>query len=244
MRRKTGKRMMMTIAFAIALLLGTFLWLGYIGGTVFTPMLPDHYRPRPEGSVAILWSGDMGFHTGMGPKIANRLVKDGIPVVGMNSLAYFNVKRTPEETEALLERSIEEARRIDPKARLVLIGQSYGADMLQVALARLPARERGAVGQIVLIVPGVTVAFRASPTEIFTFALHEDSALPTARTLGWAPTLCIGGRDETSSLCPLLHQRGVRTVLLPGGHPLRRDDEAVYGVLRRVMALPGVAGGK
>ena len=244
MRRKAGNRTMTKIAFAVALLFGAFMWLGYIGGTVFTPILPDHYRPRTGAPVAILWSGDMGFHIGMGPKIADRLVKDGIPVVGVNSLAYFNVRRTPAETEALLERSIAQARRIDPHARLVLIGQSYGADMLQVALAGLPARERGAVGQIALVVPGVTVAFRASPTEIFTFAMHEDPALPTARTLGWAPTLCIGGRDETSSLCPLLHQRGVRSVLLSGGHPLRRDDEAVYGVLRRAMASSGVAGGK
>ncbi len=242
MNGRPGRRMLAAGALLAALLIAGFAWLGYIGGSVFAPLIPDHYRPRPHGPVAILWSGDMGFRVGMGPKIADRLVRDGIPVIGVNSLAYFNHRRTPQEAEELLERSIGEARKVNPQARFLLVGQSYGADMLQVALAGLPPAKRKAVGQIVLVVPGATVAFRASPTEIFTFAIQEAPALPTARLLGWAPTLCIGGREEASSLCPLLHQRGVRTVLLPGGHPLRRDDGAVYAVLRRAMALSRVGG--
>ncbi|BBD97147.1 type IV secretion system protein VirJ [Sphingobium amiense] len=235
---------MAAVALLAALLLAAFAWLGYIGGSVFTAIVPGHYRPRPGEPVAILWSGDMGFRLGMGPMIADHLVKDGIPVIGVNSLAYFNVRRTPQEAEALLDRSIRQAWKINRQARLLLVGQSYGADMLQVALAGLPPATRKAVGQIILVVPGATVAFRASPTEIFTFAMHEEPALPTARGLGWAPTLCIGGREEASGLCRLLHQRGVRTVLLPGGHPLRRDDDAVYAVMRRAMASSGVAGGR
>jgi len=231
-----GDKRWMTAAGGLlaAILLG-FAWLGYLGCDPFTPIRPAHYRPQPGAPVAILWSGDMGFRVGMGPRVAARLVRDGVPVIGVNSLSYFRTTRTPTDATALLKAAIGRARRINPQARLLLVGQSYGADMLHVALSALPPSDRSAIALVALVVPGATVEYRASPSEIFTFAMAEADALPTARQLTWAPLLCIHGREEASSLCPLLHQRNAQSVGLPGGHPLHGDVDAVYGTLRAAM---------
>ncbi|WP_216072565.1 virulence factor, partial [Acinetobacter nosocomialis] len=50
----------------------------------------------------VLVSGDMGFKIGMGPDIAKRFAADGVPVVGVSSLAYFRQQRTPAEIQKLI----------------------------------------------------------------------------------------------------------------------------------------------
>jgi type IV secretory pathway VirJ component len=93
---------------------------------------------------------------------------------------------------------------------------------------------------VALVVPGATVEYRASPGEMFTFAMTEADALPTARKLDWAPLLCVHGQEEAASLCPLLHQPNVQTVALPGGHPLHHDVDALYHVLHAAFARQGL----
>lgn len=242
MMRKSKKRWIAGIGALLVVIAFKLVWLGYLGGDLFTPMRPAHYQPQPSAPVAILWSGDMGFRVGMGPKVAARLVADGVPVVGVNSLSYFGTTRTAADAYALLESAIAQARKINPKGRLLLVGQSYGADMLHVALSKLPRADRSSIGLVALVVPGATVQYRASPSEIFTFAMAESDAWPTARQITWTPLLCIQGREEASSLCPLLHQPNARSVALPGGHRLNGDVDAVYGTLRAAMVRAHLAG--
>lgn len=230
------------LALAVSLLLG-FAWLGYLGGDPFTIQRPAGYHARAGAPVAIMWSGDMGFRVGMGPRVAARLERDGVPVVGVNSLTYFRTTRTAADATTLLRAAIAHAYAIDPRARLMLVGQSYGADMLHVALAGLSPDERPSIALVALVVPGATIEYRASPSEIFTFAMAEADAVPTARRIDWTPLICIHGREEADSLCPRLHLPNLRSVALPGGHPLHGDVDAVYAVLHAAAARAGLTRG-
>jgi type IV secretory pathway VirJ component len=72
--------------------------------------------------------------------------------------------------------------------------------------------------------------------------MAESDAWPTARQITWTPLLCIQGREEASSLCPLLHQPNALSVALPGGHRLNGDVDAVYGTLRAAMVRAHLVG--
>lgn len=221
-----------TVASLLVLLTLTAAFLGYIGyfgGPVFTLLPADN--PSRRDVSAVLLSGDMGFKVGMGPRIAERLAQDGIPVLGVSSLAYFRTRRTPAEAETLVADAMQRTLAATGARRIVLIGQSFGADMLQTGLATLPKGLRDKVAMVVLVVPGDTVSFRASPSELFDFGPADGPALPTARKLDWVPLLCVYGIEEENSLCPLLQMPNVRRVALPGGHPLRRDADRLYAIL-------------
>lgn len=228
---------MLCVVIAVAI---GFSWLGYFARDPFTLLRPDADKARTDIAAVVL-SGDMGLHVGMGPQVARRLVASGIPVVGINSLSYFRTTRTPADATALIEEAIRRANTLGGNRKLILIGQSYGADMLHVGLAGLPASFHQKIAMVALVVPEATVDFRASPGELLTFLMHEDDALPTARKLTWAPFLCIGGMEETVSLCPLLHQRNMHAVMLPGGHPLHSDATAVFQQITNEMSRAGLA---
>lgn len=225
------------VSLLVAALIG-FFYLGYLGSDPFTTIRPT--APARRDVAAIILSGDMGFRVGMGPQIAKRLTADGIPVVGVNSLNYFRTTRTPAEATALLTTAIGKADAAFHPRKLILIGQSFGADMLHVALAGLAPDLRRNIAMVALIVPGATVEFRASPSEIFTFAMNEEPAWPTAKRIDWVPLLCVYGREESASLCPLLRQPNAHVVGLPGGHPLHYNATAVYRQLTDAIRRAGV----
>jgi len=207
------------------------LWLGYIGafgGQLYFDMPAEN--PRPD-VAALIFSGDLGFRIGMAPHVGQRLAAAGIPVIGVSSLVHFRTRRRPDEVRGFIEEAMRHARAVTGARRLVLIGQSYGADMLHIGLAALPPAERRGIALIALVVPTDTIYFRISPAEMFEWTAPDAEALPTARKLDWVPMLCVRGRDETASLCPMLHQPNVEQLALPGGHPLHRDSAVLAGAL-------------
>lgn len=229
-------------AAALALGGGFLGHIGYFGGRTFIDYPPAAHAP-PRDAAIVLLSGDLGLSVGLGRATARRLAADGFSVVGVNMLAVFRTRRTPAEAEALLERAAMRAESLGHSRRLVLLGQSFGADLLHVALARAPAALRARVQFVGLVVPEDSVDYRASPSGLFSHG-HDAIALDTARGLDWVPVTCIQGEREADSLCPLIAGLpNVKRVVLPGGHALRRDDKAVYraliGRLEAALAAPG-----
>lgn len=211
-------------------------WLGYFGGPLFTDMPAERHAPIKRTPYAIvLLSGDIGFNMGMGRAIAARFAADGVPVVGVNTLTYMRRTRTRAEVVALITTAERRALQLGHADRVMLVGISFGADMLHVGLAELPADLRARIGKVVLIVPEDTVQFRASPGEVFDYATPTIDAMPTARRLTWVPLLCVHGIEETESLCPMLKQRNARIVALPGGHPLHRDTDMLYDTVSQFV---------
>lgn len=230
------KRVLAIVAVLAAAMAGFTAYIGYFGGPVFIPVAATGVPSAAErGTVAVLFSGDMGFRIGMGPQVADRVAAHGIPVLGVNTLTYFSRERTPIEAQALVIDAIRHALALPGARRVVLIGQSFGADILQLALPGLPPAQRRAVPLVALVVPGESTALRANPAGVFGYGPGIPSA-PSARRLDWVPVVCIQGVKEDDSLCPAMTTPNVERVALPGGHLLHRDPDAVSAAILRGIA--------
>jgi type IV secretory pathway VirJ component len=213
--------------------------VGYFGGTLFFDRPARNASPPgTEETAAVLLSGNMGFHWGQAVKVSDALAARGIPVLGVNSLAYFRRPRSPDDAATLIERAIERAERFSGRRRVTLIGISFGADVLQVGLARLPQPWRTQVRNVVLVVPGDTVEMQASPYSLFPISTPKRNGLETGRELDWTPVTCIYGAAERDSLCPRLSLPRFDRVPLPGGHLLNGDIAAMADRLVRAIAEP------
>ena len=224
---------LLTFSVVAIALLGTWLtYIGAFGGQLYFDLPAQKVRDQPRSDVAIvLLSGDMGFKVGMGPQVAQRLAAKGFAVTGVSSLVHFRKARSPAEITRFVADAMGHAMATTGGRRLVLVGQSYGADMLHVGLTTLPEALRKRVALAAMVVPTDTVYYGISPGETFEWHAPDAMAIDTAGRLDWVPALCIQGRDETNSLCPLLRQPNMQRVALPGGHPLHRDADAVANAL-------------
>lgn len=219
------ERGLIALLFALAIASAAYLHAGYYNGPLFHDMAAS--APGPAKPAIVMLSGDLGNRVGMTPRISARLHARGYAVVTVNSLTYFSPRRTPQEAAELVKTAMVRAMKLGKTDHVVLIGQSFGADMLHAALAQFSAAARRPVRSVILIVPGEDIVFRASPIELAGFEIPDQRAYPTASRLRWVPVTCVHGADESGSLCPELQMPNVRRITLPGGHRLKSDDRAL-----------------
>lgn len=220
------------------LFMAGLFWLGYFASDPFTAVPAAGGKHSEHPVAAVLLSGDMGLKVGMGPEIANALTARGIPVVGINSLTYFRAERSPAEIAGIIAQGIERARKLARTDSVIVIGQSFGADMLHIGLAGLPAAQRKYIRMAVLIVPTEPIYRQVSFGELTGLAVPTAQARETVSRLNWVPVLCIYGKEETDSVCPSLALPNVHRVALPGGHRLRFDPT---GLLRALGSAIGAS---
>ncbi len=95
--------------------------------------------PAKRGTMAIVYSGDGGWRD-LDKQIGDTFQKDGVPTIGVDSLRYFWSRKTPAQTAADLARIIDVYSEKWGVDRVILVGYSFGADILPAAFGGLPFR--------------------------------------------------------------------------------------------------------
>lgn len=175
--------------------------------------------------LAVFLSGDGGWAT-IDRTISERLAAAGIPVAGWNSLEYYWTARSPEVAAADLARILRHYLAAWHKDRALVVGYSFGADVLPALVNRLPADLRPRVQSIALIGLGPSATFEFHVADW----LGGDSAAPTGPELArleGTPIQCFYGSEEADSPCRTLRGRDVQRIELPGGHHLGGAYDAI-----------------
>ena len=159
-----------------------------------------------EGSgseLALLLTGDGGW-AGLDQELAARLAAQGVPTVALNSLRYFWKARSPEEATQAVARILRHYLSAWHKTRVLLVGYSFGADVLPFVVNRLPEELRAQVASVSLLGIDAHASFEVHLSDW----LGGDDAGPMTRPevlrLPPLPVLCLFGAGETDSLCPQL----------------------------------------
>ena len=180
-----------------------------------------------QDTFAVLLTGDGGW-AGLDQDVATALAARGIPVVGLNTLKYFWNSRTPEVAAADLERIIRRYGAAWKRSHVLLVGYSFGADVLPFLFTRLPTDVRADVRSVSLLGLSDTASFEFHVADWIPGS--SDNGRPTApeiARMSGAQVLCLYGSEETDSPCRKLTAPGVTSVALSGGHHF----DGAYGAL-------------
>jgi len=223
-RRPRRKRILGVLAavLAVAGLICTNASALHLFGSVPTRIYPAQGKPLPIAAVMV--SGDMGFGHGMSLHFAQALAQRGVTVVGVVAPYVFAQHRTLPQARYAVEHAMLRAMQLTGAQSLILVGQSYGADIVATVAPQLPASLMRHVAAIDLMVPGRYVYFRADTSGLA--YLGKPDALPAAalNQTRKRPLVCIYGVEEDDSLCPLV-TRPAKVIGLPGGHHLEHNHE-------------------
>ena len=179
-------------------------------------------------TLAVIVTGDGGW-AGIDRSIGEALAKQGIPVVGLNSLQYFWTARTPELASADLARILRHYLVAWDKKRALLLGYSMGAEVLPFLVARLPTDLRAVVRLVTLLGPEKSANFEFH----LAYWLGGGSGssaqpvLPEAQKLKGMRILCIYGEEERDSLCRLLPTGLAEVKALRGAHHFGGNYQAI-----------------
>ncbi|HSU83093.1 MAG TPA: AcvB/VirJ family lysyl-phosphatidylglycerol hydrolase [Thermoanaerobaculia bacterium] len=182
-------------------------------------------------TLAVILSGDGGW-AGIDKDVAGALAAKGIPVIGWNSLQYFWSAKTPETASRDLERILRHYLAVWDKQEVLLVGYSFGADVLPFFTNRLPADLLGKVRLLALLGPGKTADFEFHVTDWLGGGSKGQPVLPEVKKLaGRPPVLCLYGSKESDSLCPQIAAPLGRAQVLPGAHHFGGDYDALAALI-------------
>jgi type IV secretory pathway VirJ component len=205
---------------AVALGAAAFLALGGYFGREARVLVPARATGAagPPALAVVFWSGDMGLRIGFGSDLVERLAQRGIPVLTVSSPVLFGTARDIGFARRAMARSLTEALRRTGARQAVLIGFSFGADMVSATAGTLAPALRQKLAGVVLVGPGADVHFHANPFGLFYLGKADaDPRVSLARLRGVAVS-CVFGSEESDSLCRDPALRGAALAGVPGGH--------------------------
>ncbi|HYL69906.1 MAG TPA: AcvB/VirJ family lysyl-phosphatidylglycerol hydrolase, partial [Candidatus Dormibacteraeota bacterium] len=181
------------------------------------PVTEVHASGTAADAFALLLTGDGGW-AGLDQELAARLAAAGVPTVGLNSLKYFWSARTPDETARDVARLLRHYLSAWNKQRALLIGYSFGADVLPFVVNRLPAELRERVASLSLLGIDANAEFEVSISDWVGSGGGGAATRPELAQLTRVPVLCIYGEGESDSICPNLTQAGITREQIGKGH--------------------------
>ncbi len=111
-------------------------------------------------------SGDGGMNK-FSNSLCEKLHEKGFDVIALNSRSYFYDKKTPDKTAADLTRLLEQKLNGRKNQQIVLIGYSFGADVLPFVLNRMPKEVDDKVLVSFLMASSGTTDFEIHWSDIF-----------------------------------------------------------------------------
>jgi len=222
----------------LALVLGGVMLVGGYFEREAYALVRAGRTPGPPPLAALYWSGDMGMRVGIGETLVDELAAAGLPVLTVSSPALFAGERDRAYVDAAVERSVRAALEQTHARRLVVIGNSFGADIVGTGLGRLPQDLRRRIASVVLMVPSRDVYFHANPTGIFYRGPVGASPQHTVPLLHGLPVTCIYGAREEGSLCRAPVMAAARQVAIDDGHLMLWSRAALGQALLGAIAHP------
>ena len=183
-----------------------------------------------RNAFAIIYSGDGGWRD-LDRSLAGVLASKGMNVVGVDVLRYYWKQKSPVVAASDLARIMRYYQQRWHQQKVVLIGFSFGADVLPFLVSRLPAELAADVSLLSLLSPERRTAFEVETTGWL--GVHNSSGMPIApelQKLSKFHLQCIYGRDEAAdSLCTTSTATAVGASVLAksGSHHFDQD----YGTL-------------
>ncbi len=209
------------------------------GGALDLPIVPIEARPTRD-TMAIIYSGDGGWRD-IDQKLGAYLQEEGVPVVGVDALRYFWREKTPEQTAADLSRIIETFRKRWNVEHVMLIGYSFGANILPATYRVLPQADRETVKLVSLLALSHQADFEIAVTGWLGYAGAGKYGDPVDDLAAMEPgrIQCIYGLEEKDTACPSVAEiPGADVRSRPGGHHFDGDYRALNGqILERLDEL-------
>lgn len=179
------------------------------------------------GLIAVHLTGDGGYSSA-DRAVAEGLAGEGVPVVVLDTRKYFRTERAPEIAAADLARILDHYLGAWHARQFVMIGYSFGADVMPYLLNRLPPDLRSRLQSVVLLGPTEQAEFHVHLTE--RLGLSKSTrypVLPELERLRGARILCLYGAHDGETIGPRLDPSLVTRYEIPGGHLIGKRSHLI-----------------
>jgi type IV secretory pathway VirJ component len=195
--------------------------------TAFPTATQDADKP-----LIVYVSGDGGLNS-FSKQFCQALNSKGYPVVLFNSLKYFWSKKTAQQTSADVQRTLLYYKNVWKKNKVVVIGYSFGGDVLPFVYTRWPKDVQSFVRNLVMVSPSNTTDFEVHVNQMFGKKQTDGvSVIDEINKITDKPLLFIQAEREPERVeTEKLKVRNQKLVILKGGHHYDNNGGEVANVI-------------
>jgi type IV secretory pathway VirJ component len=174
---------------------------------------------EPEKALIVYISGDGGLNS-FSKQFCQALNDKGYPVVLFNSLKYFWSKKTAQQASTDVQKTIQYYKASWKKNKVVILGYSFGADVLPFIYTRLAKDVQNSVKNLVMVSPSNTTDFEVHVNQMFGKKQTDGVSVPDEiNKIADKPLLFIQAQKEPERVeVERLKIHNYKLVVLKGGH--------------------------
>ncbi len=199
--------------------------------TVSLPDLPveSSISHGSQDKLIIYITGDGGWNS-FNRQMVHQIEQLGYGVVALNSRKYFWSGKSPEIFARDIEQLATNYLKLWNKSALIIIGYSFGADVVSFLPGRLSSELKNKIKHIALISPSASTDFviRLSDLVGKTENLNCRYKVKPEVDQIELPVICTFGKDEEKVLKKtLIIRKNITVVLLPGDHRYNENFQSL-----------------
>ena len=192
------------------------------GNTATISQLPLYLLKAPDNPdkpLCIVISGDGGW-TDFDQHIAEDLSKNGITCVGLDTQKYFWEAKTPETTAQDITKVLEYYLPRLQKTKFILMGYSFGADVIPFIANRLPEDLKKQLALTAMLSPDDKTDFEVTISSMLNLGDENTyDVLAELRKMNYTKKLCIfGSEEDDEDIQKSFKNFGAEISVLNGGH--------------------------
>lgn len=184
----------------------------------------------------LMLSGDGGWYK-REKKFAKYYHKKGIPVVGLNSNAYFKHRKAKETVIADLKEIIDQYSKKWGKSKVLLVGYSFGADVLPHAVNNMGKNYQEKLKGLVLLVPSKYVLYKVTLWSMLNLVCSGELVLPELEQMNKTVPLFLACNETDEFICDALPKDTYPQMRVEGGHTLKNKMNSICKEVSKQFGL-------
>lgn len=203
----------------------SFIVVGTVAAQTNLPV--KHWNASDQNPYVLYISGDGGFNE-FSTGLCNAINHRGYAITALNAKTYFWNKKTPEQTTADVSTTIESQLAHRNNKNLVLIGYSFGADVMPFIVNRLSPALKARLLTVMLLSPSSSTDFEVHWSDFFGANKRRSmDVVSEMNKMQLQKTITIIGVEETHFPVKDIKLKNYTNENLPGGHDFDGNAEEV-----------------
>ncbi len=207
------------------------LWSLHATASVGAALPLKSWQGNDKMPLVLYISGDGGLNS-FTNDFCKGVNQSGYTVTAINSKSYFWNKKTPEQVAAELSTYLDGVFKGRANQQLLIIGYSFGADVMPFILNRLGAGVKGHVLRTILMAPSATTDFVIRVADMWGTAKKRsmDVVAEVNRAAGQRIVAILPG-DDNDFPVQAVKLPGFKTLVLKGGHHFDGDTAGLVKIV-------------
>lgn len=181
---------------------------------------------NPDAPFILYITGDGGWNK-FSQLLAGQMASKGYPVVSLNANKFFWQKKTPDQIAAAISALVRNYQREWNRKKFVLVGYSFGADVMPFAYNQLPKELVAQVENITLLSPSPATDFEIHVMVMLGNKGGGQRVSSAINKITDKPVILFFGEGENDFKIGDIPGKNITIEKLAGGHHYDGDEANV-----------------